>query len=91
MEGQWGDSVGDVGDVHLVNPVAPDCPICGEPERAFSEGEGGGRGMSACVGVFVSAHLCPCVWVCLSNVRVIGGYMCLCSQTSCLQGLLGHK
>eukprot|EP00731_Ephydatia_muelleri_P031679 Em0023g186a len=28
VEGQWGDSVGNVGDVHLVNPVAPDCPIC---------------------------------------------------------------
>lgn len=26
-EGQWGDSVGDVGDVHLVNPAAPNCPI----------------------------------------------------------------
>ena len=26
----WGDSLGDVGEVHLVNPAAPDCTILGE-------------------------------------------------------------
>ena len=30
MEGQWGGSVGDIGDVHLINPAAPDCPILGK-------------------------------------------------------------